>query len=206
MGEFTAVAVGDRREDVLPVVAAAQCYLRNAREFPANDVPVRCRRGAERVEIHLLEEIHVFFRAFMPLRIACIIEAGIAGVPHNAPCRRREVHPRNDIAHIFSRCCLIDVGGTILAPSPGKGNGDILAIEGRNKKVDCRRSVLGENAGVEDHLFRGKIFRRVKRDKKGLLTRRLGLQGEQLAPVNNTVVRHCSPAVQEFQSLAQSIS
>jgi len=197
-----------------PLATAARMYFPSSLPLSAisamrgNSLPMTYRSDVEGCRARgntLLEEIHVFFGAFMPLRIACIIEAGIAGVPHNAPCRRRK----------FTRGMTSPISFPLLShrrgryrprSSPGKGNGDILAIEGRNKKVDCRRSVLGENAGVEDHLFPWKDLPASQRDKKGLLTRRLGLQGEQLAPVNNTVVRHCSPAVQELQSLAQSIS
>ena len=107
------------------------------------------------MEVDLLIEIQVFFRALTLARETRVIDAAAIRVPGRAAAGGGVLDVRDGVAEFLPVGRIVKVEGAIFAPAFGKINlRDLLSIERRLEPIDRGRAFAVELVGIDQHLLR----------------------------------------------------
>ena len=177
-----AVTVGHGGQELIPVVAAEQFGLGDARPVLADGVGVLGFGRAEDVVVDLLVEVLVRLGPFPEARVAGVEEALPVLVPGHAAAARPLLHPGDGLVDGFPRGHVVDEQRAVLAAAHREGDGHELGVGGGDVPVDGRDAAGIEGVGIEHHAGRRRVLHGGEGHEEGLLLGRLGLHGEEDAP------------------------
>src|SRR5258708_12694975 len=103
MQEFTAIAIGNAREDIFAIVRGAQEDLSDARKLLADGVFVLRRGRAQAVKVNLLVEIQIGRGTLALARIAGVPETGGVAIPGQATPGSGSIDARHVVPELLPR-------------------------------------------------------------------------------------------------------
>jgi len=131
------------------------------------------------VKVNLLEEVGVFGRTLVALRITRVVEAGAVGLPGDAAAGSGEIDAGNDVAELFTGGYFKHMSYGIFRAVLGERGRNVLAAERRNEEIHGERSLCAGCVRIEDDAGAGRVIGKAHRDQQRLLQGRLVLLGKQ---------------------------
>ena len=158
MRVVTAVAVGDRGQKPVTVLARGEVNLRNARKAPAQFTGVGADRRAEFMKPDLLVKTRITFRPFAGPRIACVKNARAIGIPRGAPAAGRKLDAGNEVRQRAARDGLEKMQHPVFTAILRETNGHEPAICGGDRPVHRGGAIRVPGVGIKHDLAqRGRI-------------------------------------------------
>src|ERR1700740_2647400 len=196
MLELASIAIRDRSYQPTPIIAGAKLDFRDTREFFPDDVDVLRRGRTELVKVDLLVEIGVFGWMLLALWIARVIEAGTVRFPIDAAAGGRKIDARDNVGKLPAAGDFENHAAAVFGAIFGDSDRDVFAIQGRNVKIDGKRSLTACTVRIEDDLCLVGIIGRGQGDKHWLFLRRVVFYGEEHSPAELEIIesRGAGPA------------
>src|ERR1700676_3598644 len=115
MQEFTAIAIGNAREDIFAIVRGAQEDLSDARKLLADGVFVLGRGRAQAVKVNLLIEIQIGRGTLALTRVARVPEPSGIAIPGHATAGSGSVDARHAVPKLPSSGGVEHRNGSVFA-------------------------------------------------------------------------------------------